>query len=102
MVDAYSDLPFMDAAIHIAIHDKIHAARLVNVQDADVMLSVIRPAVYPFIADKAEDTRQLIGCLIVAPKLAALHKTDNISLFIGGELHVLPPDAKLDIRFVYL
>ncbi len=102
MMYADSNFAFMDAAVHITIYYKIHAAHFIHADNTDVMLSIVFSLVHALISNKTKYTRQLIACLIIRPKLSSLYKTDNISFFIGSKFYVFIPYSQLNQVIIYL
>ena len=100
MINTDSYIAFVRAAVHIPVHHKIYASGLVNIDNLYIVFPVIFPVVDPLITDKTKHLYQLIACLIIAPKLSALYKADNVPFFIRCIFHVLSPYTKLNVAVI--
>ena len=96
VIDPDADFTFVFAAVHIAVYGEIDAARLVNVDDLDVVFVIVFTVVDPFKPTETEHLIQAVVVLIIAPEFSLLDKADHRSVFVGLVSDIPGTDAKLD------
>jgi len=55
------------SAVHIAINNKRHIARIIHTYNVDIMLSVLFPVIHAAVLTEAENADRLVGAAVVAP-----------------------------------
>ena len=93
-VERDSRLALMAAPVHVAVHQKIHAARLVHIQDPDRVLIEASPQIVSL--PEAEHQRQLILRRVVAPELPVLHEADDVLFLVFPVLHLGIQNSQID------
>ena len=100
MIDRNSDFPLMNSAVHVTVHDIIHASGFVHTDDLDVVFSVVLAAVNSLVTAETEHLCKRIFHRIVAPEFSLLHERHTGSRLIRLVFNVRFADSKLDILIV--
>ena len=74
-----------------------NASRLINIYDLNVMLTIVFPVIYPFIATETEYFCKCICLLVVTPEFSLLYKCDHFAGLIGLILHIFGADSKQNV-----
>ena len=89
----------MVSAVHIAINNKRHIARIIHTYNVDIMLSVLFPVIHAAVLTEAENADRLVGAAVVAPEITVYYKCDNITCRIRHILGILAGHTEVNAGF---